>query len=129
MEFFYEEMMIESEIETKIVVLGVNQGLYTSVEDPSGTRKSTLSRNYPNPFTGITTITYTLAQPSTMVMEVFNINGNKVKTLQEESLPAGKYTTHWDGTNDAGQQLPNGIYLYRLKTNDATITRRCVLLK
>ena len=128
-EFFYDELIIESEMETKSVVIGVNQGLYTGLEDPSGTRKSTLSGNYPNPFSGTTTINYTLAQPSNVIMEVFSINGNKMKTLRAESLPAGTYTIQWDGTNDAGQPLPGGIYLYRLKTNDATLTRRCVLLK
>ncbi|MBC8456675.1 MAG: hypothetical protein H8D67_01605, partial [Deltaproteobacteria bacterium] len=42
---------------------------------------------------------------------------------------AGIYKVTWNGTNDAGQQLPGGIYLYRLKTPDVTLTRRCVLLR
>ncbi len=127
-EFFYDELIVVSEIDTLVVVIAVNQGLYTSIEDPSGS-KSALSLNYPNPFTGSTTIEYTLGQTSNVVMEVFNIKGKMVKTLQDESLPAGKYNIQWDGTNDAGQQLPGGIYLYRLKTAEATITRRCVLLR
>jgi len=129
MDFFYDEMTIESEIEAKTVVIAVNQGLYTGVEDPAGTGKSTLAGNYPNPFSGKTTIEYTLSHSTTVVLEVFNINGKKARTLVDESLPAGSYTVQWDGTDDAGKQLPGGIYLYRLTNADATITRRCVMLR
>ena len=127
-DYYYDELIVVSEIDTQTVVIAVNQGLYTSIEDP-GRIQGTLSMNYPNPFAKTTMIKYSLTQMSNVVMEVFNINGKKVKILVNESLPSGNYHVQWDGTNDAGQKLPGGIYIYRLQANDATFTRRCVLLR
>ena len=127
-DYYYDELIVVSEIDTQTVVIAVNQGLYTSIEDP-GRIQGTLSMNSPNPFAKTTMIKYSLTQMSNVVMEVFNINGKKVKILVNESLPSGNYHVQWDGTNDAGQKLPGGIYIYRLQANDATFTRRCVLLR
>ncbi|MBL7138772.1 MAG: Omp28-related outer membrane protein [Bacteroidales bacterium] len=129
MQFLYDDLMLISEIDTQYVTIAVNEGLYTGIGDPATNRKSTLSMNYPNPFSTSTTIEYAVAKPVTVVIEVYDVNGQKVKTLVDAPYQAGIYKVTWNGTNDAGQQLPGGIYLYRLKTPDVTLTRRCVLLR
>ncbi|MBE0646678.1 MAG: Omp28-related outer membrane protein [Bacteroidales bacterium] len=127
-EFLYDDLILVSEIDTQYITIAVNEGLYMGI-DPAGNKKSTLSMNYPNPFTDNTLIEYNLGQSTTVVLEVFNISGKKVKTLVSTQLSAGSYKAVWNGTNDSGEELPGGIYLYRMKTADATVTRRCVLLK
>ncbi len=128
-DFLYDDLMLISEIDTQFVIIAVNEGLYSGIGDPSSDKKSTLSMNYPNPFTFFTRFEYTIAQSSMVLIEVFDMNGQKVKTLVELPLQAGSYSITWNGTNDTGKELPGGIYLYRLTAADATVTRRCVLLK
>ncbi len=129
MEFLYDDLMLVSEIDTQYVTIAVNEGLYSGIGDPASFKKSTLSMNYPNPFNTTTTFTYSIAQPTTVLMEVFSVSGMKVRTLVDRSHTAGEFKITWTGTDDTGQQLPGGVYFYRLKTDDVTITRRCVLLK
>jgi len=128
-DFLYDNLMVVSEIDTQYVTIAVNEGLYSGIGDPLSDNKSTLSMNYPNPFVSSTHIDYTIAQPTTVLIEVFTISGKKIETLVNTQLPAGTYQTVWDGTNDSGEELPGGIYLYRMKTADAIVTRRCVLVK
>lgn len=89
-----------------------------------------LAQNYPNPFNPTTTITYRLPEDSRIRLTVFNILGQKVKTLFEGSMKAGTHTTTWDALNDFGHQVPSGIYVYRLEVEDRwQQTRKMVLLK
>jgi glucose/arabinose dehydrogenase len=96
-----------------------------------------LAQNYPNPFAplnslngGITTITYQLPQEAFVELSVYNLNGQLVRTLTKGSKPAGKNFSRWDGTDEVGNLLPNGVYLYRLKVrNENVATRRIVFLK
>lgn len=62
-------------------------------------------------------------------MEVFDVNGLKVKTLADIQQQSGEYKVVWNGKDDTGQRLPGGIYLYRIKTKDTILTKRCVLLR
>ena len=129
MVFLYDQLVVVSEIDTQFVTIAVNEGLYTAIGDPKFKGRSALSGNYPNPFSTSTTFEYSIAQPGTVLMEVFNVSGIKVKTLVDTPHQTGEYKVSWSGTDDTGQQLPGGIYLCRLKTDDATLTRRCVLLR
>lgn len=88
-----------------------------------------LYRNYPNPFNPATTIRFQLPKLSLVRMEVYNILGQKVKTLVDERKTPGRYTVQWDGTNDAGQRVASGVYLYRLKAGSFVQTRKMVLLR
>ncbi|MFH1937536.1 MAG: Omp28-related outer membrane protein, partial [Bacteroidota bacterium] len=128
-EFLYDDLMVVSEIDTHYVTIAVNEGLYSGIGDPANTGKSTLSMNYPNPFRASTTIEYSIPRPATVLIEVFNANGRKLKTLVDAPHASGNFKATWNGTDETGQQLPCGIYLYRMKTADATLTRRCVLLR
>jgi hypothetical protein len=88
-----------------------------------------LSQNYPNPFNPTTVIRYSLSQRSRVNIAVFNILGQEVTTLVDETKPAGAYETTWDGTDRSGQRVSSGIYFYRVNAGDFRETRKMILLK
>lgn len=93
---------------------------------PSETR---LVRNLPNPFHPPTTIEYEIAQSGRVVLRVFDISGRQVRSLTDTQLPAGRYTTQWDGRDEQGHALPSGVYFYRLGVNGIEASRRMVLTR
>jgi hypothetical protein len=95
-----------------------------------------LSQNYPNPFNPTTTIRYALPVQSTVSLKVYNILGQEVKALVNESQLSGNYAVLWDGKNNHGAQVSTGIYFYRLEVNGLgasndsfTQVRKMILLK
>lgn len=76
-----------------------------------------LKQNYPNPFTATTAITYSLPSFSQADLIIYDLLGRSVRQLQAGDQPAGSYTVFWDGHNDAGQLVANGIYLCQLRVN------------
>lgn len=89
-----------------------------------------LRQNYPNPFTGQTTIPYTVNKPSTVNIEIFNMLGQKVKSLTNKNMNAGAYSVVWDGRNDSGKKLPGGTYYYSLKTGGTEqLSRKMIIIK
>lgn len=88
-----------------------------------------LHQNYPNPFNPTTDIRYELPVRSTVTLEIYNITGQLVKQLVNESQPAGYYTVSWDGLNSNGDKTSSGIYLYRLVTETFTANKKMLLLK
>lgn len=88
-----------------------------------------LTQNYPNPFNPATTIAYSVPSWSHVTIEVFNVIGQKVKTLVNESKSAGEYQVSWDGRSSSGRQVSTGVYLYRFQAGDYTESRKMLLLK
>ncbi|MBW6515099.1 MAG: T9SS type A sorting domain-containing protein [Candidatus Cloacimonetes bacterium] len=84
---------------------------------------------YPNPFNPNTTITFSLAEPSQVKIEIFNIHGQKVKALINETRNSGLHTLHWDGSNEEGKSVRSGIYFYRMTVNDFVSTRKMMLIQ
>ncbi len=92
-----------------------------------------ISNTYPNPFSEYTTIEYHVGAFSTVEIEVFNIWGQKVKSLERETHIPGSYSVVWDGKGENSSPLPNGIYFVRLKlytnTGLQTLTRQVQILR
>lgn len=88
-----------------------------------------LAANYPNPFNPTTTIEYTIPSQTQVTIDVFNVLGQKVKTLVNETQPAGTYQTEWNGTDEASQTVATGVYFYRLSAGDVTMTKKMVMVK
>ncbi|MBN2416491.1 Ig-like domain-containing protein [bacterium] len=88
-----------------------------------------LEQNYPNPFNPVTTIRYTLPAREEVTLTVYNMVGQQVATLVSESQAAGFYSVQWDGRDMQGNDLPTGIYIYRLKTKSFSQVRRMVKLQ
>ncbi len=91
---------------------------------------SELIGNYPNPFNPTTTISFSVTQNSDFVnLSIYNLKGQKVKTLVNAKLASDFYTYVWDGTNDSGRSVTSGIYFYKMRNADYSKTRKMILLK
>ena len=88
-----------------------------------------LEQNFPNPFNAKTTIRYQLKKAAHVNVEIYDILGQKVRTLIDQNQPAGYYTILWDGANEQGQTLASGIYIFRLKSHSFTKSRKLVIVK
>lgn len=91
--------------------------------------KLELHANYPNPFNPETTISFDLPKDSKVRLEVYNIKGQKVKTLTNEKLNAGNHRVVWNGRNANNKQVASGIYFYRLITDKKKLTKKMILMK
>lgn len=92
-------------------------------------KKFELGQNYPNPFNAATVIKFDLPQSSKVKLDIYNILGQKVKSLVDEKLSAGYKKVVWDGTNQNGNSVASGIYFYRLQTDKFIEARKMVMLK
>jgi len=91
--------------------------------------KTTLSKNYPNPFNPSTTIPYELKEDGLVSMIVYDLNGAEVKTLVSENIPAGSYQAVWNGVNNVGQQVASGRYIVTMSAPGFSDTISMTLLK
>jgi hypothetical protein len=97
----------------------------TSVRDVGGLPTAyTLEQSYPNPFNPATEIQYGIPRVGLVVLEVYSIVGGHVATLVKQTQSAGYYTVRFDAKN-----LPSGIYLYRLRSEGASLVKKMVLTK
>ncbi|MEW5994051.1 MAG: C25 family cysteine peptidase [Candidatus Zixiibacteriota bacterium] len=88
-----------------------------------------LSQNYPNPFNPTTTVSFDLAGQTYVLLEIFNVLGQRVRTLVSERLPAGRHTIEWDGRARNGQAVAGGVYFYRFEAGGFTSVKKMTLLK
>ncbi len=106
--------------------------LQNNPQQPVGTPTvavNTLEQNYPNPFNPQTTIAFSLKERGKVKIDVYNVNGELVKTLLDENRDAGADKVTWNGTNNANQPVSSGVYFYKLVTNNFSQTKKMVLLK
>jgi PKD repeat protein len=88
-----------------------------------------LYQNYPNPFNPTTTIRFNLPEAGFVELSVFNLLGQKIRTVINEHYSSGEHLTTWDGLNDEGRLAASGIYFYRLKVGDLVLTKKMNLMK
>jgi hypothetical protein len=115
-----------------VIPLSTANIMYKSEEnDQNGSLPSafTLSQNYPNPFNPTTTIEYTIPIPNRVIIDIFNLLGEKVRTLVDETKSAGSYQIEWNGRDDVGNSVSTGIYLYRFKAGEFVQMRKMLLMK
>ncbi len=98
-------------------------------EFPSNTERFRLSQNYPNPFNPGTQISFDLPKTTKVSLAVYNVFGQKVRTLIDTNLPAGWYTVTWDGKDDKGIKVASGVYFCRLLAGDKVSTKKMTLVK
>jgi hypothetical protein len=85
--------------------------------------------NHPNPFNPETRISFALSSASKTAIHIYNIKGEKVRTLVNEQLDAGYHFVIWSGTDDNGRSVASGIYFYKFKTDNFSKTKKMLLLK
>ena len=89
----------------------------------------TLHQNYPNPFNPVTTLRYDLPEDGLVNIAIYDMMGRVVKTLINDQQTANYRAIQWNATNDLGQAVSAGIYLYTIQAGDFRQTKKMVLLK
>lgn len=114
-------------IDMRIAVVNTNRdkgGSYDLTVSSTIPDEDIIAQNYPNPFNPSTNIKFALTERKDVVVEVYDRIGRKISTLVDEQLGGGFHTVQFDGSG-----LASGIYFYRIKTDQASITRKMVLVK
>lgn len=88
-----------------------------------------LDNNYPNPFNPETTIKFALPEAQDVRLEIFNIKGQRVRTLVSEGMAAGHHSVVWNGTDQGGRNVASGTYFYRIQAGPLNETHRMMLVK
>ena len=88
-----------------------------------------LHQNYPNPFNPITSLRYNLPEDGFVNITIYDMRGKIVKTLVNSSQSSGYKSIKWNATNNQGQLVPAGVYLYKIEFGSLLFTRKMILLK
>jgi hypothetical protein len=98
-------------------------------EEPALPTSLTLNQNYPNPFNPTTNISFDVPTRTHVELNVYDLTGAKVAVLLNSDFVPGKYDINFNGQDESGKILSSGVYFYRLKTDNQTITKKMVLMK
>lgn len=131
-EFFASIQLESNDPDEPVVYLPVALTVGTTgLRDVLANRITTpqLRQNYPNPFNPSTTIVYALPARQTIELNIYNLLGQRIKTLYRGIQDAGFHSVIWDGTNGSGIPAGSGIYIYKLKTEKREIIKKMVFLK
>lgn len=88
-----------------------------------------LSQNFPNPFNPTTSFRFSIAQSEHVTIDIINVSGQTVRTLVDEGFSAGEHEIMWDATDNNGQKVASGVYIYRMSAGDVMATKKMTLLK
>lgn len=88
-----------------------------------------LMQNFPNPFNPATTIEYQIPKTGDVTIRVYNIGGQLVKELLNETQSKGTHEVHWDGLGQNNEQVASGIYIYTVKSDGLTLSKKMMLVK
>jgi hypothetical protein len=101
-----------------VIVASDELGSSTAVAEEAETplpAAFSLAQNYPNPFNATTLISYAVPSASRVVLDIFNVRGQRVASLDEGLRTAGAHAVRWSGIDAAGRPLASGVYFYRLR--------------
>jgi hypothetical protein len=98
--------------------------LTSSIDEENMPTRLELFQNYPNPFNPSTTVNYSIKEAGAVTIIVYNLMGQKVATLVDETKEPGHYKVIWNSTGNA-----SGMYYYRIETKGKAITRKMTLIK
>ncbi|PIP76447.1 MAG: hypothetical protein COW85_14160 [Ignavibacteria bacterium CG22_combo_CG10-13_8_21_14_all_37_15] len=113
-----------SEIKSDANVLGKSKAVSLDLSKTLVVKDYDLFQNYPNPFNPATTITYQLPKSGSVTLKIYDMLGKEVMTLVNEQKEMGRYTVQFDASS-----LASGMYVYQLRANDYTSTKKMLLLK
>jgi hypothetical protein len=88
-----------------------------------------LKGNYPNPFNPVTNIQFNIAKEGEVRLNVYNVKGQKVKTLVSENMMPGNHEVIWNGDDNSGNKVSSGVYFYRLQTKNHNQTKKMIMMK
>jgi hypothetical protein len=112
---------LKTAIDGLIVVGVVNAG--------NNIRSFALSQNYPNPFNPSTVISYQLSVGCVVKLSIYNMLGQKIKTLVNSFQSAGEHSITWDAMDAGNNQMSSGVYFYKLESNQQTLQKKMLLVR
>ena len=115
----------------QLYVIDIQSGQELGIKSNLGLTPSNylLSQNFPNPFNPITTIRYELPEDSFVDVTVYDMLGNVVKNLVNTNQSSGYKSVQWDATNNQGEPVSAGVYLYRIQAGNFIDTKKMIFLK
>ncbi|MDX9941061.1 MAG: choice-of-anchor D domain-containing protein [Bacteroidales bacterium] len=113
-----EEMLVE-------IILQVDDTDVPALSDP----RLVKAFSYPNPLRDHTQIAFTLTRGEVVSLRIYDLNGGVVKTFDKQAFPAGENTIRWDGRDQQGNVLPDGMYLFELITPTQSFKNRMLILR
>ncbi len=122
--FYNQGDLTQPHKENRYVLRFVSKQQYIEDEQIDTPDELTLNQNYPNPFNPLTTISFYLPEAAEVKLSVFNIVGQPVALLINQSLAVGEHKVDWDAT-----EMPSGMYIYQLEVGTKIMTRKMTLVK
>jgi hypothetical protein len=121
--YFYRLSVTDREGQTTAM------GLVSGQRIGSNLGRFTMGPAVPNPTTNVSTVSFRITQPEFVRLQVVDVKGQRVRTIQQGMMLAGQYSKVWDGKNDHGQQMPAGVYFLNLRTSQGEKTQRVTVVR
>lgn len=118
-----------AQAKTKSLIFNRSESNIPKSEDRNIPKAYALKQNYPNPFNPETSIQFQLPVDSDIELAIYNVLGQKIRSLVSTRKKAGYCTVEWDGKNEEGICVSSGIYLYKLRANNFTQIRKMLLMR
>ena len=107
-----------------------NQNVIVDIDEDLFPKVTKLYQNYPNPFNPTTTISFSIPEESKVELAIYNIKGQRLKSLLNDQIAAGEHSIIWNGEDASGKKVSSGIYLYKLNINGKIgAVKKCIFLK
>ena len=113
---------------SELVITGTNDAL--DLSDASNTpKKFKLNQNYPNPFNPVTSLSYDLPEDSFVSITIYDMLGNVINNLVNTNQSSGYKLVQWNATDNQGQPVSAGVYMYTIEAGEFRQTKKMILLK
>jgi hypothetical protein len=127
---FSESLTLNTDATSSTVVINLmGEANVVSNDDNVQQAITALKGNFPNPFNPSTEIAYSLKEAGKVKIEIYNLKGQLVKTLINDTMPQGEHRITWNGKDQRGNGVSSGIYFYKMKVGGYTGTRKMMLMK
>jgi len=137
---FIDNTIVENEVYTygvsTVYLHGISMPTYVTPEQPASETNETavpakgrLLGNYPNPFNPETTISFDIVSAGNVRIDIFNLKGQKVRTVTDKHFGSGSHKVVWNGDDDAGHGVSSGIYFYQMQADGVVSSKKMVLMK
>jgi len=128
--YYWSVQSVDNSQATSLFAAEVNFEIVGIQDGNSSVYETALTGNYPNPFNPVTNISFTIGDDNQKTsLIIYNILGQKVKTLVNSLLEKGAYNLSWNGTDDDNKRVASGIFFYRLTNGKDALTRKMILIK
>ena len=107
----------------------INSLTVSTDNETLGPKVFAIHQNYPNPFNPITTLRYDLPEDGLVDITVYDMLGNVVSNLINTNQSSGYKSVQWNATNNQGETVSAGVYLYKIQAGDFVDTKKMILLK